>query len=153
MKKAYKVTAGALSALMVCGMVSPALAASVSKDETVFATLEPDGTVAHQTVSDWLHSDKGLSNFADVSNLDDIVNLKGKEQPKQNGSKLTWNIEGNDVYYQGTSTAELPVQAKITYTLDGKQVEPSQLEGADGHLVIHIALENKQTKTVTVLFG
>lgn len=150
MKKSYKVTAGVLSALIACGALTPAMAASIKKDETVYATLQPDGSVEHQTVSDWLHSDNGLSNFADVSNLEDIVNLKGDEMPQQNGTALTWNVNGNDVYYQGTSTAEMPIQASITYTLDGKEVDASELEGASGHLVIHVALKNTETKQVTV---
>lgn len=150
MNSKVKVTAGALSALLMCGAITPAMAASISKDETVYATLSPDGTVTSQTVSDWLHSDHGLTNFGDVSNLQDITNVKGKELPQQNGNKLTWNVQGNDVYYQGTSTGTLPVEAKITYTLDGKPVDAAALKGASGHLVIHISMKNNETKTVTV---
>lgn len=32
----------------------------------------------------------------------------------------------------------MPVQAKITYELDGKQVEAKDLDGASGHLVMHV---------------
>lgn len=149
MKRTYKLTAGALSALLVCGTMTPALAA-VTKDDTVYATLDPDGNTVKQTVSSWLHSDKGLKNFADVSDLEGIENIKGDEQPKQNGTALTWNIDGNDVYYQGTSKETLPIETTITYTLDGKTVTAEQLEGANGHLEIHIALKNNETKTVTV---
>lgn len=149
-KKNHKITACVLSAVLACSALTPAFAASVRKDETVYATLNGDGTVAHQTVSDWLHSDKGLTNFADVSSLQDIKNLKGDETPTQNGNALTWNIKGNDVYYQGTTDQEMPVQAKITYELDGKQVEAKDLDGASGHLVMHVALTNKDTKEVAV---
>lgn len=76
--------------------------------------------------------------------------MKGDETPTQNGNALTWNIKGNDVYYQGTTDQEMPVQAKITYELDGKQVEAKDLDGASGHLVMHVALTNKDTKEVTV---
>lgn len=87
-KKNHKITACVLSAVLACSALTPAFAASVRKDETVYATLHGDGTVAHQTVSDWLHSDKGLTNFADVSSLQDIKNLKGDETPTQNGDAL-----------------------------------------------------------------
>ncbi|MDO4286199.1 MAG: hypothetical protein Q4C40_00575 [Eubacteriales bacterium] len=150
MKKSYRITAGVLSALVACGALTPAMAASITKNETVYATLQPDGTVEHQTVSDWLHSDKGLNNFADVSDLEDITNVKGDETPSRNGSKLTWNINGNDVYYQGTSTGTMPIEAAITYTLDGKEVDASELEGASGHLVIKTVLKNNETRQVIV---
>ena len=42
-----------MGALLACGAWTPAMAASI-KNETVYATLEPDGTVKHQTVSTWL---------------------------------------------------------------------------------------------------
>lgn len=150
MKRTYKLTASALSALLVCGAITPAMAASITKDDTVYATLDPDGNAVHQTVSSWLHSDKGLKNFGDVSNLEDIENIKGDDQPQRSGTALTWNIDGNDVYYQGTSKETLPIETAITYTLDGKTVTAEQLEGANGHLVIHIALKNNETKTITV---
>ncbi len=151
MKKRYRVTAGALGALLVCGMVSPTFAAaSVSKDDTVYATLDPSGAVAHQTVSSWLHSDKGLTNFADVSDLQDIVNLKSDELPKQDGTALIWNVDGNDVYYQGASTDTLPIETEITYMLDGNPVEASALAGASGHLAIHIAFHNNAVETRTI---
>lgn len=150
MKKRYRVTAGALGALLVCGMVSPAFAASISKTETVYATLDPSGTTMHQTVSSWLHSDKGLKNFADVSDLQDIVNLKSDELPKQDGTALTWNVDGNDVYYQGTSTGTLPIETEITYMLDGNPVEASALAGASGHLAMHIAFRNNAVETRTI---
>ena len=149
MKQSYRVTAGIMGALLACGAWTPAMAASI-KNETVYATLEPDGTVKHQTVSDWLHADEGLQQFADVSNLQDIVNLKGEEMPQRNGNALTWNVNGNDVYYQGTTDAKMPVEASITYTLDGKQVDATELEGASGHLVMKISLKNNETKRVMV---
>ena len=35
---------------------------------------------------------------------------------------LTWDAEGSDIFYQGTTDKELPVNMKITYTLDGKEI-------------------------------
>lgn len=136
-----------MGALIACGAWTPALAAS-TKNETVYATLQPDGTVKSQTVSDWLHSDEGLQQFEDTSNLQDIINLKGEELPKQNGNRLTWNINGNDVYYQGKTDAVMPIEASITYTLDGKTVDAAALEGASGHLEMKISLKNNETKQV-----
>ena len=44
----------------------------ISKDESVYVMLNPDGTVKEQIVSDWLHSDKVFDNVRDKSSLTNI---------------------------------------------------------------------------------
>ncbi len=41
--------------------------------------------------------------------------------------KLTWQADGSDIYYQGTTDKELPVTVKLTYYLDGKEISPEDL--------------------------
>ena len=45
---------------------------------------------------------------------------------------------------------ELPVDLKITYTLDGKKIKPEKLAGKSGHLVIRYDYENKHKVTANV---
>lgn len=40
---------------------------------------------------------------------------------------LTWQADGNDIYYQGTTDKELPIDMKMTYYLDGKEISPEDL--------------------------
>ncbi len=104
----------------------PVLAAdsSVSKQETVYVNASASGTPQEITVSEWLKNSASSGNLSDVSDLKDIKNVKGDETFEQDGDELTWNTEDKDIYYQGTTTKELPASVELTYYLDGVQVSP-----------------------------
>ena len=87
----------------------------------------------------------------DRSELENIENIKGEEEfTKGNGSDLTWKSEGEDIYYQGTTDKELPVEVKVSYKLDGKDITAEELKGKDGKVEIHIDYLNKSKETVKV---
>ena len=69
---------------------------------------------------------------------------------QQTVTRLTWNTDGKDIYYQGTTDKELPVSVKLTYYLDGKEIQPNKLKGKSGHLKIKVNYENKSKKNVEV---
>lgn len=96
-------------------------------------------------VSDHLINDGNKDTIEDASDLKDIENVKGDETFKQDGSKLTWQADGNDIYYQGTSTKETPVSQTITYSLDGKEVKPEELVGKSGKVTIRFDYTNNET--------
>nr|MCR5104643.1 hypothetical protein [Eubacterium sp.] len=79
------------------------------KDETVYVMAEPDGDVKDVIVSEWLKNPEGKNELTDVSHLTDIENVKGDETFSQNGNKLTWQANGQDIYYQGKTDEEVPV--------------------------------------------
>ena len=138
-------------ALALCTLCTPACAAStVAKDENVYVTLNTDGSVQSTTVSEWLHSDDGLNGVEDVSSLAGITNLKSDDMPQQDGTKLTWSTDSKDIYYQGTTSAETPVTAKITYYLDGKETTAEAAKGKSGHIKIDVALANNSYKTAEI---
>ncbi|WP_406565847.1 hypothetical protein, partial [Eubacterium callanderi] len=62
------------------------------------------------------------------SELDGIKNIKGEETFSESGDNLTWDTNGADIYYQGTTEKELPVSVILTYYLDGKKISPSELK-------------------------
>lgn len=154
MKKSIRLVSAALALTLGCSAAAlPAAAAaqeSATKDESVYVTLAPDGSVQQQTVSVWLHRDGGLDGFADVSCLEAIHDLKGTAVPTQTGEQLTWKVEAPDLYYQGTTGRQLPVTAAITYELDGQPLTAGQLLGKSGHLKVTIALTNHERRTVTI---
>lgn len=154
MKKSIRLVSAALALTLGCSAAAlPAAAAaqeSATKDESVYVTLAPDGSVQQQTVSVWLHRDSGLDGFADVSCLEAIHDLKGTAVPTQTGEQLTWKVEAPDLYYQGTTGRQLPVTAAITYELDGQPLTAGQLLGKSGHLKVTIALTNHERRTVTI---
>lgn len=152
-----------LMAVLICltmlsGMALPALAQDSIKDETVYVLCAPDGTARRIIVSDWLSNPQGADALADESTLTHIENVKGT-QPYQNGA---WQAQGEDIYYQGDSEAPLPVDMKITYTLDGEMIAPAELAGRSGHVTIRFdytvtaqqsVLVEETWQTVTVPFA
>lgn len=127
-----KLMAVLLSMMMLCACAVPAVAENSVKDETVYILANPDGTARKVIVSDWLSNPDALSTLTDASTLDTLQNVKGNET--FNGS--VWHAMGQDIYYQGTSDAPLPVTMRITYTLDGEEIAPADLAGRSGHVVI-----------------
>ena len=122
----------------------------ITKDETVYVTLDETGKPELEIVSDWLHSDVEGQTFKDLSNLENIVNVKTDEMPEIVGKNVIWNAKGNDIFYQGTINKELPIDIIITYYLDDKEVNPQDIVGKSGKLKITLAFENKEKHMVTI---
>ena len=80
--------------------------AAVSKEETVYVNANADGSEDQITVSNWLKNAGTEKNLQDESELKDIKNVKGDEEFTQSGNKLTWQTDGEDIYYQGTTTID-----------------------------------------------
>ena len=124
---------------------------AVYKEETVYVNADATGTTDEVTVSNWLKNSGSVSgSLTDASTLKDIKNVKGDETFKASGDTLTWNTDGEDIYYQGTTDQNLPVSVKLTYYLDGKEIKPADLKGKSGHLKIQVDYTNKEKKTVSV---
>ena len=75
-----------------------------TKDETIYAILNSDGTVEEQIVSSWLHNDHGIKNIKENLDIKDVKNVKSDEKPNISGNTYTWDSESNDIYYEGTTT-------------------------------------------------
>lgn len=149
MKQSVKaVTCSVLSMMMA---TTPVFAADhedegKTKDETIYAMLKSDGTLDETIVSSWIHNDSGIKGVKETLDIKDVENVKSKEKPVVKGNEYTWNVKGNDVYYEGTSDKELPIHVQISYRLDGKEISGDDLIGKSGKLEIHIKLIS--TKTV-----
>ena len=123
----------------------------ITKEETVYVNAGADGEVTDVTVSDWLkNSGTADGELADTSDLSDIKNVKGDETFQQDGENVTWNTDGDDIYYQGKSDKDLPVSVSIKYYLDGTEIKPEDLAGKTGHLRMEVTYTNtaKQTKKI-----
>jgi len=151
MKVWKKITAALLCFVLIgAGTATVAVAATnndVTKDESVYLILNPDGSVNKQIVSCWVHADAGLGKITDISTLGDITNVKSDVQPSIDGDEVKWNTTDTDVYYNGTTNKKPPVSAKITYTLDGKMISAQDLMGKSGDLTINIKLTNNEKET------
>lgn len=118
------------------------------KTETVYAVLNADGSISDTIVSSWLHDDDGIHNIKETLDETDVENVKTDEEPKVDGNVYTWNSKHNDIYYQGKTTKQLPIEVKITYELDGRQLSAKEVSGQSGHLKLTIHFENLESKTV-----
>ena len=153
MKSSLRIASAALALTLAAGMALPAVAASkpaFSKDETVYAVLEADGSVRSTTVSEHLYHAGGLSSVTDRTTLTDIVNTESDAEFTQNGESLIWNTSDTDVYYKGSTDKPLPLAAAVTYTLDGVEKPLEELLGQSGHLVVTVQLTNQTAETLTV---
>ena len=63
---------------------------------------------------------------------------------------ISWDMDGNDAYYTGTSDKTPPVSAVISYKLDGEEISPQELAGKSGRVEITIALQNNLSRQATV---
>lgn len=153
MKSSLRIASAALALTLAAGMALPAAAASkpaFSKDETVYAVLEADGSIRSTTVSEHLYHAGGLSSVTDRTTLTDIVNTESDAEFTQNGESLVWSTSDTDVYYKGNTDRQLPLAAAVTYTLDGVEKPPEELLGQSGHLVVTVQLTNQTAETLTV---
>ena len=123
---------------------------AVSKEETVYVKADAKGNVEKTTVSSRLVNAGLYKNVEDVSDLDDIKNVKGDEEFTASGNKLTWSTDGADIYYQGTTDKDLPVGVSFTYYLDGKEMKAEDLVGKSGKLTIKVKYENYSKNTIDV---
>lgn len=120
------------------------------KTETVYSVLNSDGSISDTIVSSWLHDEDGINNIKETLNLTDVKNIKSNEKPSKDGNTYTWNAKGNDVYYEGTATKQLPVSVKIRYELDGQEMSAKDMEGKSGHLKLTISFTNNYSQVKNI---
>lgn len=122
-----------------------------SKDETVYVFCDATGKTKKTLVSEELHNASGADEIVDETQLKDIVNLTGDEEyVKNSDGSITWKANGADITYQGTTDAKAPVDMKVTYYLDGKEIKPEDLAGKSGKVKIRFDYTNNVKDTITV---
>lgn len=154
-KKIKRIKQCTISALLVLSMIicnsSFVEAKKISKQESVYVNAGADGSVSKITVADWLQgSDAASGTISDSSTLQNITNVKGDETFTQNGEAVDWSGAGKDIYYQGESSQELPVDLHITYKLDGKEMTAQEMLGKSGKVEIHVSYTNKSKQTKVI---
>lgn len=128
-----------LSILLVCSiMMTPVKA--LTKNETVYSKLNTDGSVKKTIVSEYLKNSE--DKIEDQTNLKNILNLNGNEKFKIEGSNIIWDAKGKDIYYQGETDKKLPVETKVTYKLNGKEIALKDLLGKKGKVEITLKYVN-----------
>lgn len=125
--------------------------ADLIKDETVYVTANADGTVDKIIVSDWIKNNKKATTIRDVAALGDIENVKTDASFTLDSDNMrVWQADGADLYLEGTGTQPLPVDLSVTYTLDGKVIDPKELAGKSGRVTIRFDYTNNAYENVTI---
>ena len=112
------------------------------KEETVYVITDGSGAATETIVSDHLKNNTNAKTMLDESNLTDIENVKGDEKFSKDGNTLTWEAQGNDIYYQGYTDKSAPVSLDVTYYLNGTKVTGEKLQGKSGDVKIVIKYNN-----------
>ena len=128
----------------------PSTGPAAFRDETVYVFAGAGGEVEKVIVSDWLKNPEGLARLEDAAALTGVENVKGYEAFSPHGAGRTWEAGGGDIYSQGTSDKDLPVEVSVSYTLDGQPIAPDRLAGKSGKVAIRFDYANRQSETVTI---
>src|SRR5699024_8707148 len=111
------------------------------------------GRPIEKTSSIWLHSDSPLNKVEDKTSLKDVVNIKGEEKPETKNGEIIWNTEKKDIFYQGETDKKLPIEIKVKYYLDNKEMKPEDMVGKSGDVKIKIELDNKESHAISTKNG
>ena len=146
-----KIIAKAVAGITLCSMVGYTLPVfAYTKDETVYSKLDANGDSYKTIVSTHIKNAEHEELIKDISDLLNIENTSGNETFTQNGSTFTWNANKNDIYYQGETEKELPIECNIKYELDGKEVTADEIAGKSGDVKITLEYTNKEERTVNI---
>lgn len=126
-------------------------AEKVSKNETVYVNLDAEGKVINKTVTDWLHTDTAQTYIDDISDLNNIQNVKDDIVPVKNSDgSIRWNMQNTDLYYRGSTERELPVNFKISYYLNGKETTAEKIAGKSGQVKMVVTMNNESSREVEI---
>lgn len=109
---------------------------NIGKEENVYVLSDAEGKINKVIVSGWLKNPENKKQLTDISDLDNISNVKGDETFTKKDGKIIWDAEGNDIFYQGTTEKEIPLSVNISYRLNGKKITPEDLSGKSGKVSI-----------------
>lgn len=148
-KNLLKITNASLALTML--LVSlPINAKALTKDETVYGKFDNTGKIKNVYVNEHLINNTKESELKDYTELKEIFNLNGDETFNIDGSSIVWNSNGNDIFYQGKYENDLPVTLKITYKLDGKENNVSDMLGKSGKVDITIKYTNNDKHSMLI---
>jgi len=146
-----------LITLLVCAAGSPALAAADSGDvavtntETVQARLSATGAYQEARVYDQLAlSGHGTTTVTNPVSTRGLRNLDGFGGYTVIDGNLvsTLSVDGERRERSvSTYDKDLPLRVEVTYTLDGRPVQPGAVVGKSGTLGVHYTVTNTTGKT------
>lgn len=135
-----RIIASGLCALMAVHMTAAVWAesAAATKDENVYVTLNPNGSVSGIYVINEFTSEKG-GEISDYGNYTSVENLTDQSEIYIEDDHITAKMAKGQFYYQGNmDSGKLPWDISIKYFLDGEGIDGAELAGKSGELKIQI---------------
>ncbi|NLA26138.1 MAG: hypothetical protein GX878_01950 [Firmicutes bacterium] len=117
------------------------------KNETVYVMLNPDGRVVDQRIVNRIYQskDEEAGMVKDYGEYLDISNMTSETAPLVQDNIILWDsglLQEGDIYYEGSTEKNLPVDFQIEYYLDGEKIEAPALTGKSGDVRIIITMKN-----------
>lgn len=116
------------------------------REETVNVEADANGTPKEITVETKLSGIGAGDAVRDRTVLSDIKNHHGDEEWIEEADSVVLQNLGEDIVYEGTADASLPVEVSVTYFLEGKEIAPEELAGKSGHVKLRFDYENKEKR-------
>lgn len=129
--------------------------ALVGKNETVYVILDHDGKVLEQRVVNRIYGKGEIEEVRDYGRYSSVRNMEASAKPKLEDGQIVWDgqlLKKGDIYYEGITDKELPVEVSIKYFLDGKETDARSLAGKSGNLRIEIEIRNKLEVTQPITY-
>ena len=121
------------------------------KTESVYVKAGATGKAEDITVDVTLKNPGDDQKITDITSLEHIKNKQGDEEFSLTAEgELTWENHGEDIFYEGKSNGQLPVDVSLTYYLDGEEISPENLAGKSGQVKIRFDYQVNATEKVTV---
>ncbi len=150
-KKTKKIFVFCLTISLILSLtLSPVLSESLGeKEEVVYGILDFDGGVESLYVvnrfSNGSLQETGGA-IVDYGSYTEIRNMTSSEEIQVDGDEITINTSAEQFFYQGSLTAtDLPWNISISYTLDGKDIDPLDLAGERGNFEVLINITENST--------
>lgn len=147
MKKVNKVLA---SSLVLTILFTPISTLALTKEETVYSKLNGDGSVNKILVNEHLINSDNNDSLTDLTELSNIININNDNKYTLDNNKITWEANGTDIFYQGTTSKNLPITENISYKLNNKEIKLDDLLGKSGSVEITIKYTNTSKNYVNV---
>lgn len=129
-------------------LLVPSSVLALNREETVYAKLDETGKVSEIIVNEHIINSKNKEVIDDYTDLENIVNINNDDPFTRDKNRVSFKTLGNDVFYQGTTTKELPVSLSISYKLDGKDIDLDSLLGQKGRVTIEFKYANNDKHVV-----
>lgn len=140
-----------ISGTLLCSIIGYTMPVfAYTKDETVYSKLDSSGSCYKTIVSTHIENSENEDFIKDVSDLLNIKNTSGEETFSQDGNIFTWNANKNDIYYQGDSSKELPIECSVKYELNGEEVLANELAGKSGKVKVTLHYTNKEERIANI---